>query len=59
MPENVIVWAHLRFPVIGQLLAAPPPRGKLRAELERLAGQNWRHPSGVTFVCEKHVPAEL
>ncbi|MGB6451974.1 MAG: IS481 family transposase [Steroidobacteraceae bacterium] len=37
-------WAHLRFSVIGQLLAAPPPRGQLRAELERLAGRTWRHP---------------
>jgi putative transposase len=37
-------WAHLRFSVIGQLLAAPPPRGELRAELERLAAQTWRHP---------------
>jgi hypothetical protein len=24
-------WAHLRFSVIGQLLAAPPPKGELRA----------------------------
>jgi transposase InsO family protein len=37
-------WAHLRFSVIGQLLAAPPPRGRLRGELERLAAQTWRHP---------------
>lgn len=37
-------WAHLRFSVIGQLLAAPPPRGQLRAELERLAARTWQHP---------------
>lgn len=37
-------WAHLRFSVIGQLLAAPPPRGALREELERLAARSWRHP---------------
>jgi putative transposase len=37
-------WAHLRFSVIGQLLAAPPPRGELRAELERLAARTWQHP---------------
>ena len=37
-------WAHLRFSVIGQLLAAPPPRGQLRAELERLASRTWQHP---------------
>jgi len=38
-------WADLRFCIIGSLLAAPPERGELRAALERLAGQNWRHPS--------------
>lgn len=37
-------WAQLRFSVIGQLLAAPPPRGQLRAELERLASRSWQHP---------------
>jgi putative transposase len=38
-------WAHLRFSVVGQLLAAPPPRGELRGELEKLAGRSWRHPT--------------
>jgi hypothetical protein len=37
-------WAHLRFAVIGHLLAAPPPRGQLRAELKQLAARTWRHP---------------
>jgi len=37
-------WAHLRFSVIGQLLAAPPPRGQLRAELKQLASRTWQHP---------------
>ena len=37
-------WAHFRFSVIGQLLAAPPPKGELRAEIEKLASQEWRHP---------------
>jgi len=37
-------WAHLRFSVVGQLLAAPPQKGQLRAELERLASRTWRHP---------------
>jgi transposase InsO family protein len=37
-------WAHLRFSVIGQLLAAPPPRGELRAELEKLAARPRQHP---------------
>jgi putative transposase len=37
-------WAYLRFCVVGQLLAAPPPKGELRAELERLAAREWPHP---------------
>jgi putative transposase len=37
-------WAHLRFSVVGHLLAAPPPRGELRLEIEKLAGRTWRHP---------------
>src|SRR5664279_3836866 len=38
-------WARLRFSVIGQLLAAPPEKGALRAALEELAAREWRHPS--------------
>ncbi len=38
------LWAYLRFSVVGQLLAAPPPKGELRAELERLAAREWQHP---------------
>ncbi len=37
-------WAHLRFSVVGQLLAAPPPKGELRAELKKLAERTWQHP---------------
>jgi putative transposase len=37
-------WAQLRFAVIGQLLAAPPPKGELRAELKKLAAHTWQHP---------------
>ena len=37
-------WAHLRFAVVGQLLAAPPPKGELRGQLEALAGREWPHP---------------
>jgi transposase InsO family protein len=37
-------WAYLRFSVIGQLLAAPPSRGELQKELERLSGRAWPHP---------------
>ena len=38
-------WARLRFSVIGQLLAAPPEQGALRAALEDLAAREWRHPT--------------
>lgn len=37
-------WAQLRFSAIGRLLAAPPPEGELRAEIDKLAAQQWRHP---------------
>jgi len=37
-------WARFRFSVIGQLLAAPPAKGELRGELEKLAAREWRHP---------------
>jgi len=37
-------WAQFRFSVIGPLLAAPPPRGELKGELQRLAEKKWRHP---------------
>ena len=38
-------WAHLRFSVVGQLLAAPPARGALQGELERLAAKEWLNPA--------------
>ena len=38
-------WAHLRFSVVGHLLASPPPKGELHAALEALAAKTWRHPS--------------
>jgi putative transposase len=37
-------WAAFRFAVIGGLLAAPPHKGELRAEIEALAAQEWQHP---------------
>lgn len=37
-------WAHLRFSVIGPLLAAPPVRGELQGELRKLAEKQWLHP---------------
>src|SRR5579864_5692505 len=38
-------WAHLRFSVIGQLLAAPPAKGELRAAIAVLAARTWQHPT--------------
>jgi transposase InsO family protein len=37
-------WARFRFSVIGFLLAAPPAKGQLRAELQKLAGKVFQHP---------------
>ena len=37
-------WAHLRFSVVGPLLASPSTRGQLRERLRALADQSWRHP---------------
>jgi putative transposase len=47
VPER---WAQLRFSIIGHLLAAPPPKGALRAALKQLAAREWRHPSTGTPV---------
>ena len=38
-------WAHLRFSVVGQLLAAPPPKGGLRTAIIELAERTWQHPT--------------
>lgn len=37
-------WAHLRFVIVGPLLASPPRRGELGARLLELAEKEWRHP---------------
>jgi len=37
-------WANLRFSIVGPLLASPPARGDLQAELERLSAKRWLHP---------------
>lgn len=45
-------WAQFRFSVIGPLLAAPPEKGELRPELQRLAAKVYQHPitgTGVRF----------
>lgn len=44
-PRSQERWAHLRFAVVGGLLASPPAAGELRAELIRLASNAWRHPT--------------
>ena len=38
-------WAHLRFAVIGWLLAAPPEKGELKAAIADLATRTWQHPT--------------
>src|SRR5262249_130670 len=38
-------WAHLRFSVIGQLLAAPPRKRELAAPIRELAARPGRHPT--------------
>jgi putative transposase len=37
-------WARFRFAVIGTLLSAPPPRGRLKAAIHSLAAMTWTHP---------------
>jgi transposase InsO family protein len=37
-------WAHLRFSIIGPLLASPPARGELTTEIAQLATKWWKHP---------------
>jgi transposase InsO family protein len=43
-------WARLRFTIIGRLLAAPPPKGQLRAAIKTLAQNSWRHPVNGTVI---------
>src|SRR5258708_38264833 len=44
-PRSHERWAHLRFGVVGGLLASPPAPGELSVELSRLAEKPWRHPA--------------
>jgi putative transposase len=37
-------WALFRFSVVGPLLAAPPGRGDLQAEIRKLSECTWEHP---------------
>lgn len=43
-------WAHLRFSIIGPLLAAPPQPGQLYGAIRDLAAKTWRHPVSGTDV---------
>jgi putative transposase len=43
-------WAHLRFAIVGPLLAAPPEPGQLYNALRELASKTWRHPQNGTDV---------
>ena len=38
-------WAHTRFSIVGQLLAAPPEKGALKAAIAELAARTWQHPT--------------
>ena len=38
-------WAHLRFSIVGPLLAQPPERGELTQEIERLSQRSYPHPT--------------
>lgn len=43
-------WARFRFSIIGALLAAPPEKGQLKAQLMALSKKQWTHPiSGKPF----------
>ena len=37
-------WGNFRHAVVGHLLSAPPARGDLGAELDKLAETSWKHP---------------
>lgn len=43
-------WAHLRFSIVGSLLAAPPQPGQLYGAIRELAAKTWRHPVSGTDV---------
>ena len=43
-------WAHLRFAIIGPLLAAPPQPGLIYDAIRDLAAKTWRHPVSGTDV---------
>ncbi len=48
--KGLACWAQFRFSIIGGLLASPPEKGELKKELEKLAGQSYRHPTNNKWV---------
>ena len=44
-PSSRAVGAPALLRHIGQLLAAPPAKGELKAAIEGLAGRTWQHPT--------------
>jgi len=38
-------WSHLRFAIVGPLLAAPPAHGELMGEITALSRKAWTHPT--------------
>lgn len=38
-------WAHLRFSIVGPLLAQPPEHGELAQEIEHLSQRSYPHPT--------------
>jgi len=43
-------WSVLRFSIVAQLLAAPPPTGALQEELRALSQRQWPHPRTAELV---------
>jgi len=39
------LWARFRLTVVGHLLSAPPPEGRLEAALTELSEREWQHPT--------------
>ncbi len=44
MKKTITDWGRFRFSVIGGLLARPPAKGKVGAEIKALAEHSYRHP---------------
>ena len=44
-PHARVLWARLRFSIVGPLLSAPPERGELKSRIEELSKRMWIHPT--------------